>query len=78
MTHGEFSKIKSAIAEPQKIAPLLNPGHGLFRISVNFLEIRIDDADFRQFPMNVGRWNQLLRIEKTSSPETCIPELTVG
>ena len=42
--HGELSEVDGAITELKKIAPLLDPCHSTLSISVNFFEIRVDNA----------------------------------
>ena len=52
--HSEPPEVEGAATEPQKIPPLLYMDHSL-SISVDFFEIRIDDADAGELTTNMGR-----------------------
>lgn len=50
--------------KPEKIAPLLNAGDFVPGASVDFFQVRVDDADAGQLPAHLRRRQKRLRIEK--------------
>ena len=62
--HGELSEVDRSIAQPQEITPLFDSGHGILRISINFFDVRGNDAYRGQLSVDMGRWKELECIEE--------------
>src|SRR4030088_183998 len=63
--HGELSELNRAMVEPQEIPPLFDAARSVIGgVSVNFFDIRRDDAHLRQFSMDMRRRQQLESVEK--------------
>src|SRR4029077_10427940 len=64
MAHRQLSKIDRAAIQLQEIAPLRDTVHVFCGVSIDFLDVRIHDADAGQFSSNVRRRQQLLRVQE--------------